>query len=214
MLSIGIASTGVLTLAYFALAGHLLGKSQYSHLDVLWSVMFVIISVIYRPIEQLLSRTIAGRRAMGHSEHALRVPMMIQGSFALIFLALALGLHDQLLRVFDHDQALYDILIVGTLAYAASYFARGWLAGHERFALFGGLVLMESLSRISFAIAVAVGIAHGESAVALGIAAAPFVSLVVVPLAFARTSGSRTGGARTGGSRAAKATPDERDDAP
>jgi O-antigen/teichoic acid export membrane protein len=191
ILSIGIASTGVLTFGYFSIASHVLGEEAAKRVDLLWSVMFVIISVIYRPIEQLLSRTIAGRRAMGHSEHSLRVPMMIQGSFALIFLVLALGLHDQLLRVFDHDQALYDILIVGTLAYAASYFARGWLAGHERFALFGGLVLMESLSRISFAIAVAVGITSGQTAVALGMAAAPFVSLVVVPAAFARQSAER-----------------------
>ena len=193
ILSIGIASTGILTFGYFSIASHVLGGEAAKRVDLLWSVMFVIISVIYRPIEQLLSRTIAGRRAMGHSEHALRVPMMIQGSFALVFLALALALHGPLLRVFDHDQALYDILIVGTLAYAASYFARGWLAGHERFALFGGLVLMESLSRISFAVAVAVGITSGQTAVALGMAAAPFVSLVVVPAAFARQSAEREG---------------------
>ena len=116
----------------------------------------------------------------------LRVPMLIQGGFALLFLVLALALQEQLLSVFDQQAALYDILIVGTLAYAASYFARGWLAGHERFGLFGGLVLMESLSRICFALAVAIGIASGETAVALGIAAAPLVSLVVVPAAFAR----------------------------
>ena len=47
---------------------------------------------------------------------------------------------------------------------------------------------MESLSRICFALAVLVGIAHGQQAVALGIAAAPFVSLVVVPAAFARAA--------------------------
>ncbi len=85
--------------------------------------------------------------------------------------------------------------MVGTLAYAASYFARGWLAGHEYFALFGGLVLMESVSRICFALAVAIGIASGQTAVALGIAAAPFVSLVVVPAAFARRGAGRGGGA-------------------
>jgi O-antigen/teichoic acid export membrane protein len=45
---------------------------------------------------------------------------------------------------------------------------------------------MESSSRLLFALAVAVGIAEGESVVAIGMAAAPFVSLVVVPLAFAR----------------------------
>ena len=190
ILSIGIASTGLLTFAYFSIASHVLGEQPAKRIDLLWSVMFVIISVIYRPIEQLLSRTIAERRARGHAQHTLRVPMLIQASTALVFLIVALALHGELVdHVFEHQHALYDVLVIGTLAYAASYFARGWLAGHERFALFGGLVLMESVSRICFALAVAVGIAHGESAVAFGIAAAPFVSLVVVPLAFARTSG-------------------------
>jgi O-antigen/teichoic acid export membrane protein len=81
--------------------------------------------------------------------------------------------------------------VAGTLAYGASYFARGYLAGHKHFALYGGLVLMESLSRICFAIAAAIGISSGQTAVAVGIAAAPFVSLVVVPAAFARRGGER-----------------------
>ncbi|HTU78717.1 MAG TPA: hypothetical protein VMF09_08160 [Solirubrobacteraceae bacterium] len=192
ILSIGIASTGLLTFAYFSIASHVLGEESAKLLDLLWSVMFVIISVIYRPIEQLLSRTIAQRRARGHARHTLRVPMLIQGGFALTFLAVALALRGELVdHVFQHQRALYDVLLVGTLAYAASYFARGWLAGHQRFGLFGCLVLMESTSRICFAIAVAVGIASGQTAVALGIAAAPLVSLVVVPAAFARARGER-----------------------
>jgi O-antigen/teichoic acid export membrane protein len=189
-LSIGIASTGLLTFAFFSIASHVLGEESAQRLDVLWSVMFVVISVIYRPIEQLLSRTIAERRARGQTHHPLRVPIAIQASFALIFLAVALALKEELVNhVFDGYSALYDVLIVGTLAYAASYFARGWLAGHEYFALFGGLVLMESVSRICFVIAAALGITSGQTAVALGIAAAPLVSLVVVPLAFARQGG-------------------------
>jgi O-antigen/teichoic acid export membrane protein len=200
ILSIGIASTGLLTFAYFSIASHVLGEQSAKRIDLLWSVMFVIISVIYRPIEQLLSRTIAERRARGQQQHTLRVPMLIQGAFALIFLAIALALHDELVdNVFEHQGALYDVLVVGTLAYAASYFARGWLAGHQRFGLFGGLVLMESVSRISFAIAVAIGIASGQTAVALGIAAAPFVSLVVVPAAFARSSAERARGEENSG---------------
>jgi O-antigen/teichoic acid export membrane protein len=187
ILSLGIASTGLLTFAYFSIASHVLGEQPAKRIDLLWSVMFVIISVIYRPIEQLLSRTIAERRARGHAQRSLRVPLVIQATFALVFLVVALALHDELVdHVFERQEALYIVLVVGTLAYAASYFARGWLAGHQRFGLFGGLVLMESVSRVCFALAVALGIAHGQTAVALGIAAAPFVSLVVVPLAFAR----------------------------
>jgi O-antigen/teichoic acid export membrane protein len=187
LLSIGIASTGVLTFAYFSIASHVLGEVEAKRLDLLWSIMFVIISVIYRPIEQLLSRTIADRRARGHAQHSVRVPIAIQASFALAFLIVALALREVLIDdVFGHYSALYWVLVVGTLAYAASYFARGWLAGHEYFGLFGGLVLMESVSRLCFALAVALGIASGQTAVALGIAAAPFVSLMVVPAVFVR----------------------------
>jgi O-antigen/teichoic acid export membrane protein len=192
ILSIGIASTGLLTLAYFSVSSHVLGEESASRIALLWSVMFVIISVIYRPIEQLLSRTIAERRALGHTKHPLRVALAIQMGFALLFLIAAVALREQIVdEVFAGYAALYDVLVVGTLAYAASYFARGWLAGHEYFALYGGLVLMEALSRLCFALAVALGIASGQTAVALGIAAAPLVSLVVVPAAFARSGEER-----------------------
>jgi len=189
ILSIGIATTGVVTFAYFAIASHVLPAAQYSSVALLWSVMFVIVSIIYRPIEQLLSRTIAERRAMGLEHgHPLRTPLLLQGGFALAFLVVALALHGPLVELFGGSETLYWILVAGVLAYAASYFARGWLAGHQWFGLYGGLVLMESCSRLLFALAVAVGIAQGQSAVALGMAAAPFVSLVVVPWALRRAA--------------------------
>ena len=193
ILSIGIASTGLVTFGYFTVASHALdGDSRYDQIALLWSILFVIVSVIYRPIEQLLSRTIADRRARGLSGHPLRVPLLIQAGFAITFLAVALPFKDQIIeKVFTGPggNAVYWILIGSTLAYAASYFARGWLAGHERFGLYGLLVFVESVARFLFAVAVAVGIAHGENIVALGIFAAPCVSLLVVPAAFARKGG-------------------------
>jgi O-antigen/teichoic acid export membrane protein len=147
--------------------------------------MFVILSVIYRPIEQLLSRTIADRHARGEAAHVLRAPAIIQGTFALLFLAVSLSMHHTIEhRLFHGSSSLYWILVVGTVAYAGSYFARGWLAGHKRFALYGALVFLESTSRFLFALAVAVGIGSGQGAVGLGMAAAPFVSLCVIPFAF------------------------------
>jgi O-antigen/teichoic acid export membrane protein len=188
ILSVGIATTGVVTFAYFSVASHVLDDADYAGISLLWSVLFVTVSVIYRPIEQLLSRTIADRRARGFAHnHPLRTPMLIQAGFALAFAAIALALRGPIQNgLFDGSAALYWILFVAVLAYAASYFARGWLAGHQWFELYGGLVFLEATSRLLFAVAVAVGIAEGQSAVALGMAAAPFVSLVVVPLAFAR----------------------------
>jgi O-antigen/teichoic acid export membrane protein len=194
ILSIGIATTGVVTFGYFAVASHVLDEVDYKGVSLLWSLMFIIVSAIYRPIEQLLSRSIAERRALGQTSHSLRTPLTLQGCFALAFLVVALALRSYLEDdVFDGSSTLYWVLVVGVLAYAASYFARGWLAGNQRFGLYGGLVLMESTSRFLFPLAVAVGIAEGQDVVALGILAAPFVSLLVVPWALSRRE--RAGGA-------------------
>jgi O-antigen/teichoic acid export membrane protein len=187
---VGIATTGLVTFAYFSLASHSLSEEDYKGVALLWSVLFLIISIIYRPVEQLLSHTIATRRAQGHEGHPLRVPLIIQATAALTFLVLALALREPITDdVFDGSEELYWVLVVAVLAYAASYFARGWLAGHQRFGLYGGLVLLESCSRCLFALAVAVGIASGQGVVALGIAAAPLVSLLVVPWAIERRGG-------------------------
>jgi O-antigen/teichoic acid export membrane protein len=188
ILSIGIAATGLFTFAYFGVAGHVLGDDDYGRVSLLWSLLFVIMSVIYRPVEQLLSRTIADRRARGIvAGHPLRTPALIQAAFALGFLVVALALRGPIEDgLFDGQASLYWILIGSALAYAASYFARGYFAGHQWFGLYGGLVLFESLSRFCFPVAVAVGIASGETAVALGILAAPLASLCVIPWALGR----------------------------
>ncbi len=188
VLTVGIASTGIFTFLYLATASHVLGKgAEYSRISICWAVMYVIVSVIYRPIEQLLSRTISDRHARGVSGHILRTPALIQGTFALLFLAVALALHGLIANhLLDHSQGLYWILVVGVVAYAASYFARGWLGGNKRFALYGGLVFLESVSRFLFALAAAVGVFSGQNAIGVGMTVAPFVSLCVIPLAWRR----------------------------
>ena len=69
VLTVGIASTGIFTFLYLATSSHVLDAPSYSRISLCWAIMFVILSVIYRPIEQLLSRTIADRRARGLHGH-------------------------------------------------------------------------------------------------------------------------------------------------
>jgi O-antigen/teichoic acid export membrane protein len=187
ILSLGIASTGLLSFAYFAVASHVLPDDQYGAIALLWAVLFILTSVIYRPVEQLLSRTIAERIARGAAGgHPLRVPLTLQGGFAVAFAVIALAARAPIEDAFDGSATLYWTFVAAGVAYAASYFARGYLAGHRWFGLYGGLVLFEAVGRVCFPVAVAVGLASGQSAVALGIAAAPVLSLLVVPAALAR----------------------------
>ena len=47
VLSVGIATTGVVTFAYFSVASYALSEVEYKNVALLWAVMFVIVSVIY-----------------------------------------------------------------------------------------------------------------------------------------------------------------------
>jgi O-antigen/teichoic acid export membrane protein len=164
LLSIGIGSAGLLTYVYFSLASHILNRADYGHVVVLWSAVFITISTLFRPVEQLLSRTIAERQARAQPiGQPLRVAARIQLVVAIAFAVCALALRDPL------QNHLYAVLL-----------------------------LAESTARVSFALAVAVGIASGQTAVALGIVAAPLLSLMVVPLAFAHRARSRAAPAGPG----------------
>src|SRR4051795_5179456 len=211
LLSIGVGITGLITYLYFAIASHELSKDQYGEITVLWVSVFIVISVLQRPVEQLLSRTVSENLAQGTSiRRTVRVAATIQVSVALAFDVVALLLRDPIQNNLLHgNSTLYWIGVTAVTAYGASYFARGFLAGSHRLTIYAFQIICESVARTAFPTAVAVGIASGQTAVALGIVAAPTLSLIVVPFAFLRRfGGDSTVGADVGD--ASEGTPAER----
>jgi O-antigen/teichoic acid export membrane protein len=187
-LAIGVGLTGLITYAYFLIASHVLSKPDYGQITVLWSAVFITISTLYRPVEQLLSRHISERLVKREPiGQPMRVAATIQLGLAAFFAVLALALRGPIQdNLLEGNETLYWVFFGAVLFYAASYFARGFLAGQRRFGLFTALILSESVFRTSFAVLVAISLLEGQSAVAIGIVAAPSLSLMVVPLAFAR----------------------------
>ncbi len=62
-LAIGVGLTGAITYVYFFIASHVLSKPDYGEITVLWSAVFITVSTLYRPVDQLLSRHISERLA-------------------------------------------------------------------------------------------------------------------------------------------------------
>ncbi len=203
-LAIGVGLTGVITYVYFFIASHVLSKPDYGEITVVWSAVFITISTLYRPVEQLLSRHISEHLVKGEPiGGTTRNAATIQLGLALLFAVLALTfrgpLQDGLL---EGNETLYWVYFSAVLFYAASYFARGYLAGVKRFGLFTALILSESCFRTLFAVLVAVSLLSGQSWVAIGIVAAPALSLMVVPLVFARRARTAPGPQATEGDAA------------
>jgi O-antigen/teichoic acid export membrane protein len=209
-LAVGVGLTGVITYAYFLIASHALSKLDYGQITILWSAVFITISTLYRPVEQLLSRHVSERLAKGEPlRQELRVAATIQVGLALFFAVVALVLRgpiqDDLL---EGNETLYWVFFGAVLFYAASYFARGFLAGQRTFGLFTALILSESCFRTLFAVLVAVSLLSGQSWVAVGIVAAPSLSLMVVPFAFLRRAKKEAPAETAPGREAEETAPD------
>ncbi len=187
-LAVGVGITGVMTYGFFLVASHTLSTTDYGQISILWSAVFITISTLCCPIEQLLSRQVSERMAKGEPvNQTIRVAATIQFGLSLTFAVLALALRHLLQDdLLDGNETLYWVYFSAVIFYAVSYFARGFLAGSQRFGMFVGLILSESCFRTLFAVLVAVGLLSGQSAVAVGIVAAPVLGLIIVPTIFFR----------------------------
>ena len=179
---------GVLTYVFFALSSHTLDKESYGEIVVLWSVVFLLASTFFRPIEQLLARTLAEReQAQADTSDALLAAAKIQIGLclaAVVVLLVARGpIEDEL---FSGDEVLYWSMLASLIGFGFAYYARGFLAGRGQFSLYAALMLSEVLLRLAFALVVVLGIAGGASLIAVGIAVAPVAGLVVLPFALRR----------------------------
>ena len=181
---------GVLTYVFFALSSHTLDKDSYGEIVVLWSVVFLLASTLFRPIEQLLARTLAEReQARADTNDALLAAAKIQVGLCLAAVVVLLiarkPIEDEL---FSGDEVLYWSMLASLIGFGFAYYARGFLAGRGQFSLYAALMLSEVLLRLAFALVVVLGITGGANLIAVGIAVAPVAGLVVLPFALRRRS--------------------------
>ena len=193
-LTIALGLGGVLTYVYFALASRSLDPDEYGEIVVLWSVVFLLASTLFRPVEQLLARTLAERQQVGApAGDALRTSALIQIGIVtalVVVLLIARGPIDEAL--FDENPGFFWALIAALIGFGLAFYARGFLAGRGQFPLYAALIMGEVLLRLFFALLVAIGISEGAGLLAVGIAVAPLASLAVLPLAVRRGAPRQT----------------------
>ncbi len=201
-LTVALGLGGVLTYVFFILASRTLGEDQYGEIVVLWSVVFILASTLYRPIEQLLARTLAERDQAGApTGDALRTAGVIQLGVCLATLLVLLLLRGTIQdKLFSENPDLYWAMLVSLAGFACAYFARGFLAGKGRFSIYAALLLVETISRLAFAVFVAVGVLDGAGPIAVGIALAPFFGLLPIPFMMRRSPPAPATGEVPGGS--------------
>jgi O-antigen/teichoic acid export membrane protein len=185
LVSAATAAAGVLTYAFLILAARTLGPHAYGRVAALWAAIFIGAVVLYRPLEQTASRTIADRLASGGDARSVLRALASVGALAVALTAavVIVAWRPLTARVFLGDRTLTLLLLFGTVAYGLSYLARGLVGGVRWFGGYAVVLLADGLARLLVAAPLLlVASAHlaGASMVAAGVAGA------VVPFAFGR----------------------------
>ena len=191
LLTAAVGMAGLLTYLFFALLSHSLSGDDYGAVVVIWSAVYITSSTFFRPIEQLLARALAelGQGPGAPQRRVLRVAGRVQLGLVALVLALALALRGPISDgLLESEATLYALLLAALLGFGAAFFARGLLAGKRNVRGYAALVLLESAVRMIFALAIAIGVSDDPAVAAAGVAAAPIVSLLVLPFALRRAA--------------------------
>lgn len=199
LLSGSMLVSGVLIYAFHVLAARALGPAAYGQIAVLWAAMFLAVIVLFRPLEQTISRALADRLARGHEGRTVvrSVSILAACILALLVAASALLWNVAADRLFLGDSLMTALLVAGIAGYGLAYVIRGVLAGVRWFNGYGLSLIVDSVARLLIALPLLVVASKATAATAV-IAAGAIGALV--PLWFGRGRVRRAFAPR-GGSR-------------
>ena len=197
-MSIGTLASGVLAYAFNVLAARSLGPAAYGAIGALWGAMFLLAVLLFRPIEQTISRAVADHVARGEDGRpavrsaAWLTALITAGAVAGCVLAWT-PITD---RLFGGDPILTVALVAGLAGYGLSYFARGLVGGVQWFGGYGLVLLADGAIRFVLALPLLIVASQTVAAVAIAAAAA---GGALAPL-FSRKRGAlrRVAGAKRG----------------
>jgi O-antigen/teichoic acid export membrane protein len=172
-LSIGTLASGVLAYAFNVIAAHSLGPAVYGAIGALWGGMFLLAVLLFRPVEQTLSRAIADQVARGlDARPAVRSAAWLALGITVVAVGGCLAAWGPLTNgLFGGREVLTAALVVGVAGYAASYFVRGLVGGVRWFGGYGQLLLADGAIRLVIALPLVFVASPTVAAVAIAVAA-------------------------------------------
>jgi O-antigen/teichoic acid export membrane protein len=154
LLSGAMVISGVLTYAFHIASAKALGAAAYGQIAILWGSVFLLAIVLFRPLEQTLSRWIAQRLGDGHELRTVlkAVGWIAAGAFGLVLAAAAASWSLITQKLFDGDDWMTAFLVAAVIGYGASYLVRGVLGGVRWFGGYGVVLLADSVARLVFVV--------------------------------------------------------------
>lgn len=143
------------------LGGRALGAESFAPISVLWTMFFILATVVLVPVEQHVTREAAsGRKVLTfHGLLPSLVAILLAALVGTLFVLLALE------RAFLGDETFLFVTFMLFTFYGLYELARGLLAGHRQFGLVGWAMIGESVGRLALALSF---LALAPTAISLG----------------------------------------------
>jgi O-antigen/teichoic acid export membrane protein len=181
LLSGAMAGAGLLAYAFHILAARTLTTSEYGQVAAFWAALFIVVVVLFRPLEQTTARSIADRLARGEEGASVLRPVLLVYVCLLgvVVAGATLGWNVLTRELFDGSSFMTAMLVVGIAGYGVQYLARGVLGGLRRFRALSGIHLGDGIVRLALALVL---VAVASKDVAAAALAAAGIGGAIVPL--------------------------------
>ena len=181
LLSAATLGSGILAYVFLVLAARALTPEAYGQVGVLWGSLYLAVVVLFRPLEQTTTRTIADRLTR-HSE----VRTVLRSVAGIYLAVISVGsvvaafawapVRDTL---FLGSNFLTAMLFAGTAIYGLEYLLRGVMAGGRWFRGYALCLMADAVARLAIGLPL---IVVGSKSVAAAAIAAAAVGGFMVPL--------------------------------
>jgi O-antigen/teichoic acid export membrane protein len=175
---LGTGVTIVGSYVFLLVGGRALGEDAFAPVTVMWTLLFLGLTVFLIPVEQFIIRklTLGGGRASAVRDSWKLIGFVVVGAslLAVVFAFAARG------SLLDDDLAFVPVAALMFPFHALLVISRGFLAGRGRFVAYGAAVALDSTGKAAGAIAVAIA-GLGSVALVWALALSPILVLLVRP---------------------------------
>lgn len=172
VLSAAMLASGVLAYVFHVLAARTLTATDYGRVAILWAALYLLVVVLFRPLEQTTSRAIAARLARGEEVRTVVVSVAaIYAALVVVGVAVAAptwGIVTD--SLFAGDEAFTIALHVGVYGYGLEYVLRGIWSGAHMFGAYGWALMADAAARLLVAAPLLVAASSGSAAAAVAAA--------------------------------------------
>lgn len=146
----GLLVAGICAYAFQILSFRALSKVDYTSLNALWVMVFVVAPGMFLPLEQEVGRALADRRARGIGggpvvKRAAALGTLLTSGLIVVVFAAGPLLVDHL---FQDQWGLLLCLAIALVTYAIQHLSRGTLSGNGRFGPYGFIIGAEGVIRV------------------------------------------------------------------